>query len=566
MLPTARPYQSEDVCNVIEAHKAHRHVLGRAATGLGKAFELALLAKHYAQYGRVIIIVDLLTLCEQLADTVKWVTGHAPGVEAADRKATRSKDCLFGEPERIIVAMAQTLVSADRYKDFPPGELSAVLLDECETFVPPDAIYRKPISYWMDGNPGLVCYGNTATPTRSDGVAMAELFEHVAVDRDILWGIDNGWLVPVRQGFVQVELDLSKLKLSKNEFGSIDFSEDDIAEKINNNKTLVELATGIIKIADDRRTIVTCPKKEICEALAGWINKLKPKSANFLHSGMSKGDQAKSLAGHKDGQFQFLTSVMMLTKGYDDPQVSCVVNCRKTKSWRLYQQILGRGTRALAGTLDGLEEAMPLLRREMIQESDKPDMLMVNMVGLEQEVMDITAIDILGTANDDPRVVRLAKEIARDGEADPAVAMATAQGKIDEETEANQALSEMTWATIEDNSNYATFKKMQEDATVSVEWETFGVQRARMETGDTKYANSVAILERSGWPSRIIESLGHAGVLDKARETIRRHKAGLATYKQCRMLMRNGWSKEAVQRLDKAAATTYIDGIMANHR
>ena len=79
---TLRTYQSEDVDAVIAAaSEVSAAVIGRAATGLGKAVEMAALAAHYAQFGRVMILVDVKKLVRQLADTIKWFTGVQPGIE-----------------------------------------------------------------------------------------------------------------------------------------------------------------------------------------------------------------------------------------------------------------------------------------------------------------------------------------------------------------------------------------------------------------------------------------------------------------------------------------------------
>lgn len=43
---------------------------------------------------------------------------------------------------------------------------------------------------------------------------------------------------------------------------------------------------------------------------------------------------------------------MLLTEGYDEPAIDCIVNLRPTRSRSLYSQIIGRGTRTAAGKQD----------------------------------------------------------------------------------------------------------------------------------------------------------------------------------------------------------------------
>src|ERR1019366_546083 len=108
---------------------------------------------------------------------------------------------------------------AERYRQFIPGEWAACILDECELFLAKKA---RSVVEWYRTNTALRVVGVSATTMRTDGVAMANLFFAVAFDRDILWGIREGWLVPGIQAFVKVSIDFSTLKLTKGEDGERD--------------------------------------------------------------------------------------------------------------------------------------------------------------------------------------------------------------------------------------------------------------------------------------------------------------------------------------------------------
>lgn len=564
MKPTPRDYQRQDVDAIIAAHGSHHRVIGRAATGLGKAIELAMLAEHYAQFGRVIVMVDMTTLANQLVETIKWVTGNPAivGIEAGEQRVLRHNNGTFWPQERIVVAMAQTLVSNDRYKDFPPETISAVLLDECEIYAPENASYRVPIDYWMNGNANAKLYGCTATPMRTDGVSMDHLFDHVAVDRDIVWAIENGWLVPAKQGWVQVSLDFSTLRTHKSPDGEDDYSEDEIAEKIKGNQHLIELAKGIRSVAEDRRTIVICPTKDTATELSQWINKEKIGSARAIFGTMTDTDKETTFADHRNGEFQFLISVMMLTKGYDDPQVSCVVNCRKTKSKRLYQQMLGRGTRPVAGLLDG-HCTNSEWRKQAIANSSKPDMIIANMIGLEEQVTDMTVLDVLH-GGEEKQVREYAAQLMHDNRLDETAALTQAKEWVEEEAEASLALAEVAGNKLEYMVSYEAWKRTEIDAKIVTQWDELGFSDRIMMPQDTKLANALNLLHKAGWTDKILSKLDRGSILEKARVTIARHKAGLATYKQCRILMKHGWNKEQVASLSKDSARTAIDNMMAN--
>ena len=217
----------------------------------------------------------------------------------------------------------------ERFRKFQPSEFSFLGLDECEIFVSrkdEEKRYRQVVDWYTESNRALRMFGCTATPNRTDGVAMAHMFEHVAFDRDILWGINQGFLVPGRQAFVRVSLDFSTLSVRKNKNGDADYSDDEISAKILNETTLIELAKGTIAVAENRRSIIVCPTVDAAVAIADYLNGERKDCARSLFGKMQDAEKDATMDAHQRGDFQFLSSVMMLTKGYDDKKVSAVFN------------------------------------------------------------------------------------------------------------------------------------------------------------------------------------------------------------------------------------------------
>lgn len=58
------------------------------------------------------------------------------------------------------------------------------------------------------------------------------------------------------------------------------------------------------------------------------------------------------MEGFANGTYDVLTNAMLVTEGYDEPSVDCIVCLRPTQSESLYQQIVGRGTRLCEGKKD----------------------------------------------------------------------------------------------------------------------------------------------------------------------------------------------------------------------
>ena len=63
-------------------------------------------------------------------------------------------------------------------------------------------------------------------------------------------------------------------------------------------------------------------------------------------------DRKEALEGFANGTYDVLTNAMLVTEGYDEPSVDCIVCLRPTQSESLYQQIVGRGTRLCEGKKD----------------------------------------------------------------------------------------------------------------------------------------------------------------------------------------------------------------------
>jgi superfamily II DNA or RNA helicase len=561
-----RSYQQEDVDLVIAAHQEHQCVLGRAATGLGKGLEIAHLAQHYSRVGRVMVLADMGKLIHQLDGTITRYCNIKPGVEMADKRAEHGNNMLPADP--IVVSTVQTQYSGEegheRFRSIVPTEWSALILDETETFLAPKA--REVVQWFIDGNPALRVYGTSATPFRTDGIAMAELFGHVAFDRDVAWGIREGWLVPAQQAFVRVSLDFSTLKIRKDDDEEEDYSDAEIAERINNEAVMIELAKGIHHVAGDKKSIIVTPSIAVAEGIAHYLCADKPKCAEYVSGDMGE-KRFKMMEEHAKGEFQYMASAGLLLKGYDDPSIHMVFMCRPTKSRRLYQQVLGRGSRPLRelahilGDLATAEE-----RRAAIAASEKSQMVMVNMVGISDAVRDIELLDILGVGRSAEEIAR-AKELEKEGmSAEDALDQAAIDIGADEE--AARAADEEQQAQFEaDDELAAQRQRVQIDANVEVEYRdgigytsggNFATNSGPIPQGQLNILRKAKISEAE------IGRLTPEQASAMSREIVARWKTGACSFKQSRLLKRCGWSDDEVRNMDFKEASACIYELSKN--
>jgi ATP-dependent helicase IRC3 len=122
-----------------------------------------------------------------------------------------------------------------------------------------------------------------------------------------------------------------------------------------------------LKHAADRKTIVFTPGVASAILFAEtFLAAGVP--ATFVSGDLPIEDRRERLRGFSEGAFQVVTNAMVLTEGYDEPSVDCIMVARPTRSKPLYIQQIGRGTRLYPGKdnllvldLVGNEERLDLI-------------------------------------------------------------------------------------------------------------------------------------------------------------------------------------------------------------
>jgi hypothetical protein len=133
-----------------------------------------------------------------------------------------------------------------------------------------------------------------------------------------------------------------------------DFNERELSEAIDTperNRLIVE--SWQRHAAGRRRTVVFCSTVEHAEHVAAAFREAGIDVRTvFGHTPLP--ERQATLAGFHRGEFPVLVSVMVLTEGYDEPRVDCIVLARPCRSRPLYVQMVGRGARIADGKSDCL--------------------------------------------------------------------------------------------------------------------------------------------------------------------------------------------------------------------
>lgn len=324
--PVLRPYQHEAVAAAQRDLATHRSALLVAATGTGKTVTFAELVRQAKMRGeRCLVLAHRDELIQQAVRKLEALGMH-PEVERAKWRASAHADC--------VVASVQTL-RGPRLTKYAPDHFGLIVVDEAHHATAPG--YRAILDHFDSAK----VLGVTATPLRADGQALGDVFESVAYRYEIRQAIREGYLVPITARHVVVDgVDLSAVKTRAG-----DLAQDQLAKVLETEQAIAGVVVPLLDLAHDRPTVVFGVDVAHAEALAAELNARRDGCARAVSGNTSDSDRMRLLWEFEDGQFQFLCNCALLTEGWDSPRTACVAIARPTKSWALYVQMVGRGTR-----------------------------------------------------------------------------------------------------------------------------------------------------------------------------------------------------------------------------
>jgi superfamily II DNA or RNA helicase len=318
---TLRPYQLEAINGVRKSWTQFDRSLGVAATGCGKTIIFANIAKERLRRGRVLVLAHRDELIDQAIDKL----GQACGLRAAKEKAADRADLDAG----VVVASVQTLARTVRRERFPTDHFATIFVDEAHHSLAES--YQRILKYFQ---PQKVL-GVTATPDRGDTRNLGNYYHDVAFEIGLVDLIRDGFLCPIKVRTVPIEIDLSHVSVRAG-----DFSEEELATAL--EPVLSRIAEAACSYAKDRKTLIFVPLIRVAEQFAEILRR-HGFTAEMI-SGACR-DRAEKLARFKSGETQVLVNAQLLTEGFDEPSISCVICLRPTKVRSFYSQMVGRGTR-----------------------------------------------------------------------------------------------------------------------------------------------------------------------------------------------------------------------------
>ncbi len=364
-------------------------------TGGGKTIIFALAAKEAVDAGgRVMVLAHTEELIDQAIDKIKRATGIEAGKEKAQFEASLD--------DRIVVASVQTMCRPARLLSWDPQHFALVIVDECHHALA--SSYTKILDHFKTAR----TLGVTATADRGDKRNLAEVFENVAAEFNMLDAVKAGWLVRPMVKTVPVQIDIHDVKTSRTALG-YDYDTEEVTHRL---EPLIEgMCAALVKEVGERRTVIYLPSIKLSRMASEAINRLGVR-AQFV-SGECE-DRTEKMKRLREGKVQVTVNAVLLTEGFDDDAISCISVWRPTKIRSFLAQCVGRGLRPPSSVLAALDAAgSDEERRLALAASEKPDLLILDFLWLTESLDLVRPTDLVVTNHE---IAEHAKKLPQQGD------------------------------------------------------------------------------------------------------------------------------------------------------
>jgi superfamily II DNA or RNA helicase len=303
------------------------HLLYQLPTGGGKTVIFSEIVRQYLKTHRkkVLIMTHRVELSKQ---TSKMLTSFGVTNKVVDSKANLDNQDEYS----CFVAMVETLNNRLNDDMLDISDVGLVIIDEAHY-----NSFTKLFKFFENS----FILGVTATPLSSNkDLPMKGNYNELIAGESIGALIENEFLA--RADVFQYDMGLTSLEVGSNGDYTVKSSED----LYSSPAMLDKLLEAYKKHSKDKKTLIF--NNGINTSIMVYHTF---RDAGFpiahLDNTATKKQRAQILKWFKETPDAILTSVSILTTGFDEPTIDTIILNRATKSLTLYYQMIGRGSRIL---------------------------------------------------------------------------------------------------------------------------------------------------------------------------------------------------------------------------
>jgi superfamily II DNA or RNA helicase len=317
-----RPYQIRLVNDLYRAlNSGLRRVALIAGTGAGKSVVAAkIINDAISANKRILFVVHLDVLVGQTFDKVEH-SGFPVGFIKSGWEENKNAP--------LQIASIQTMQRRDWWKDWPAD---IIIFDEAHLTVLSQI--GKELIY--ETHPKAVIIGMTATPKRLSKEQLGDHLEGFVCSPTPSELQDIGFLSPLRYFVPANQPDLSNVEIVGE-----DYEPNQLKNACDKPELIARIVEDWVKYAYNLRTIAFCVDVEHAQKVAYAFWKRGIKSACVTGETSIK-ERERIYKALDKGEYKVLTSVNVISIGFDVPSVECGLLLRPTESWALHIQQIGR--------------------------------------------------------------------------------------------------------------------------------------------------------------------------------------------------------------------------------
>lgn len=318
----------EEIFKRLKDHPVRHNLLYQLPTGGGKTVIFSEIARRYIEETgkKVLILTHRVELCGQTHQMLNefGVVNKIISREVRELPVPNEFMC--------FVAMVETLNNRLRDKILDLDNIGLMIVDEAHY-----NSFGKLFKFYDKG----VILGVTATPLSSNiNLPMKDNYDELIVGESISTLIEMGFLA--RATTYSYHVGLTSLKVGMNGDYTVSSSE----RLYNNHAMQDKLLSAYREKSLGKKTLIFNNGIATSQYVYATFHEAGYKIRHLDNTHTPK-ERREILQWFREKADAILTSVSILTTGFDEPTVESIILNRATKSLTLYFQMIGRGSRIL---------------------------------------------------------------------------------------------------------------------------------------------------------------------------------------------------------------------------